>query len=111
MGSPAMVGSAGLSPWALREHLLNCPNDPSISGASTKVPTEFKTNSVLVCTRQPQYDVARRDEHPRGAISALQRMLGGERGTQAGHDRILIESFDTSNLTANAGCRVRDTRA
>ena len=60
---------------------------------------------ALVGVRQAQHDIARRHQHARRAIAALQRVLAREGGAQLGRDRVVVEPSMVVTSRAVAGDR------
>src|SRR5205085_9911832 len=111
---PAPTASKQLRSWPRiprRQHALDGAHDAHVAGAAAEVARELLADARFVGVGKTQDDVARGDQHSRRAVAALQRVLGGERGAQLRHHRILGEALDRAHLGAFAGEREGDARS
>ena len=95
----------------LGDRHLNRADDSHIAGAAAEIAAHGDSNLLLVRVGQPHDEIARRDEHPRCAIAALQRVLARECCAQFAGNLVIIEAFDRGYIGALAGERVGDAGA
>ncbi len=93
------------------DHAAHGVDDAQVAGAPTQVARQLDADALLVGVGAALHDVARRDQHARGAEAALQAMLARECGAQIGHQRVILEAFDRADLLSVALHRERDARA
>ncbi|CAG9264639.1 hypothetical protein PCAR4_60168 [Paraburkholderia caribensis] len=93
------------------EHTSNRTDDTDVSGAAAQIAGEFEAHACVVGIGDTRDDVARGHQHAWRAVTALQCVLGGERGTQFVHGRVVVEVFDGAHRTARATDRGRDAGA
>jgi len=72
-----LVSQFALPP--LIQHPADRPHDANITGAAAEIAAELKPYSLVVSVRKTQHDVARRDQHPRSAIAALEPVIKRKR--------------------------------
>ena len=61
------------------DYAANGVDDTHITGTATKVATQFDADALVVDLIKPFDDIARCNQHARGAKSALESMFGSER--------------------------------
>ena len=95
----------------LQRDVAHRRHDPHVAGAPAQVAAQLVPDRGLVLRSDPGHDVPRRDQHPRGAESALQRVVARERLAQRPPGGVVSESFDGHHGRALAGVRPGDARS
>src|ERR1700730_10094828 len=74
-----------------------------IAGAAAQVATQPDADRTFIRRMEAQHKVARRDPHPRRAITALQGLLTGKGRAKLGCDLVVVQAFDRGYSCAVAG--------
>ena len=90
------------------EHRPHRLDDPDIPRAPAEIPRQLLAHAGFVRAGKTPDDVIRGDQHPRRAVSALKRVVAGERLAQGLHQRVVVEAFDGAYIGAVAGDGIRD---
>jgi len=91
-----------LRPLPRVQHPPDRPHDAVVAGAAAQVARQLKPHLAVVGAGQPQHDVARRHQHARRAVAALQRVLGRERQAQRCRHLVVLQPFDAAHLAPGA---------
>ena len=104
------MGRADAFGEALVDHLRDGAHDADIAGAAAEIAAEIVADALFVGLVEPQYDVARRDDHAWRAEAALQRVVLGKRPAKGRHDRVGLKAFDRLDHGAVVGVCISDAR-
>src|SRR4051812_16669347 len=93
------------------DHTPDGADDADITGAAAEIAAHRHANFLLVRSRAAQNKVARRDQHSRRAVAALQGVLALESLAQFARDLVVVQSLDGDDFGAVAGDRIGDAGA
>src|SRR3954469_3881247 len=77
-------------------------DDPDVTGAAAEIARKPEADAPLVRVGQADHQIARRDQHARRAVPALQCVLAREGRAQFGRDLILVETLDGFDAASRA---------
>jgi hypothetical protein len=97
-GRPQLVAATSgdrrdASPASVGKDALDHPHDADVACTSAQILAHGDADVMLSRRLHAQDDVARRNDHARRAITALQRMMSRERRPQFARDLVLIEAL------------------
>ena len=76
------------------QHTANRRNDADITRAPAEISRQFQAHPIFVRIWQSGHDIISRNQHTRGAVSALQGMVFMKCRPQFTHNRIILEALE-----------------